>query len=51
MVEYVLGMRVTHVMADGTRRDSVDGLTVPTTGVTEMFYKILQRVEDNQQVA
>lgn len=34
-------MKVTHIMADGTKRDSVKGLVIPHNEDTKMFYEII----------
>ncbi len=46
--------RVIHVLADGKVVDSIQGRVVPTTGPTEIVYKIVmdalkeQRIQENR---
>jgi hypothetical protein len=46
MAEYILGMKVIHIMADGTEKDSIKGIRIPTVGVTEIVYKTIQQVAE-----
>jgi len=34
-------IKITHIMSDGTVRDSVKGMIVPRTPETEMFYQLI----------
>lgn len=38
-------MKITHVMADGSRRESVKGVVIQS----EDFYRVLQRIMENQK--
>lgn len=42
---------VKHVLADGRRIDSMDGFIIPSTGRSEVVYRIIKRVhaESKQQ--
>jgi hypothetical protein len=33
--------KITHIMADGTVRDSVEGVVIPVTEETKPFYQLL----------
>lgn len=37
-------MKITHVMADGSRRESVKGVVIQS----EDFYRVLQRIMENR---
>lgn len=37
-------MKITHVMADGSRRESVKGVVIQN----EDFYRVLQRIMENR---
>ena len=36
-------MKIVHVMADGTKRDSVDGLVIRSESFYQVLNKIMQR--------
>lgn len=48
-----MAVTITHIMADGTVRDSIDGLVIPLTEATKPAYMILaearrRRIEREQ---
>ncbi len=37
-------LKITHVMKDGTERDSIEGLVVPLNEKTELFYNTISSI-------